>query len=108
MGYVKLNGYEVIFYTEEKWNSLFRESLDFVAPFRDIMEHDHSCGKNEYVGLVSQVSEELAEKIVDKDLTHYELGGRYRDYTELQYIVKTAVMSLLTLSDLPYCVIVKL
>ena len=114
----KLNGYEIEFITKYEYCNLpMYEDRDWL-------------NDKIYVGLVSDISEELAEKIVDnlisssfKDTligldTIYKHDGEniniYKNYIESNinianmYTCKTTKQSFQTLSDLPYCIITKI
>ena len=107
----QLNGYKIEFYSEEEWKS----DKDGFPIYFNI---GFLFGNNHYAGLVSEINEELAEKIVD-DWQDYGLlslnviYSGYKDYKQTQtyeydlYPFNTAKESFQTLSDLPYCVIIK-
>ena len=89
----KLNGYEIEFITKYEYCNLpMYEDRDWL-------------NDKIYVGLVSDISEELAEKIVD--FIHDDIGGGYKEYNDIGYKY-TSKQSFQTLSDLPYCVITKI
>lgn len=90
----KLNGYKIDFYSEEEWNEDIYHNLFIVAePF---------CN---YAGLVSEISEELTDKLVDSSFYKSKIKN------EKQIIVSGHSSKdnfIYTLSDLPYCVITKI
>ena len=108
----QLNGYKVEFYSEEEWNNYKvcgtneRNRLQIGIPMNCCTKELLNC---EYVGLATEIPEELAERVVD------ESWGlpvtTYKDYrTPIEKDGETifeAKDSFQTLSDLPYCVITK-
>jgi hypothetical protein len=97
----QLNEYKIEFYSTKEWRNR-PGYIDFV-----------------YVGSVSNIDLDLCENIVDiiseNDLDEIELSlpieerfAGYKNYKDKAYSVKTAKESFLTLSDLEYCVIIKL
>lgn len=143
----QLNGYRVEFYSEEEWNEIVlygrtvgtfdgevtlpyttRKDWWYSKCMADTLVRQNDFGiftKNDmeeancfFEGKVSELPEELAEKIVDKitedDWDEIELSlpieerfSGYRDYQDRAYSCETAKDSFQTLSDLPYCVIIK-
>lgn len=85
----QLNGYDIEFYSKDEYCDL--------PMYTDRSRLDDKV----YVGLVSDISEELAETIVDS-------YGLFMDYIINAIHLETAKQSFRTLSDLPYCVITKL
>ena len=125
----QLNGYRVEFYSEEEWNEivLYSRTVDtfdgeVALPYMirkdwwyskciaDALVRQNDFGiftKNDieeancfFEGKVSEIPEELAEKIVDS-------YGLYKDYSDSVMRFNIAKQSFQTLSDLPYCVIIK-
>ena len=97
----QLNNYKIEFYSEEE----YKEHLENVD--NGIITLKHSKGLIEH-GLVSDISEELAEKIVERS-PQLENGYRlWNDYNDKLLGLETAKQSFQTLSDLPYCVITKI
>lgn len=117
----QLNGYRVEFYSEEEWNNYKvcgtneRNRLPIGIPINCCSKELLNC---EYVGLVTEIPEELAEKIVSSWQDYESLSldvsyNGYRDYKSsstyeyAKYPFKNAKDSFKTLSDLPYCIITK-
>ena len=125
----QLNGYRVEFYSEEEWNEivLYGRTVDtfdgeVTLPYMtrkdwwyskcmaDALVRQNDFGiftKNDmeeancfFEGKVSEIPEELAERIVDS-------YGLYKDYSDSVMRFNIAKQSFQTLSDLPYCVIIK-
>ena len=126
----QLNGYKVEFYSEEEWNKDISMYPEYKIPFGEATisrfnnpEIVTKISKGIinpylYVGLATEIPEELAERIVDKitedDWDEIELSlpieerfSGYRDYQDRAYSRETAKDSFKTLSNLPYCVIIK-
>ena len=112
----QLNGYRVEFYSEEEWEG---EPLDILSWSGGISMIDKIKRViSDYVGLVTEIPEELAEKIVSS-WQYYEslsldvIYNGYIDYKSsskyeyAKYPFRDAKQSFQTLSDLPYCVIIK-
>lgn len=111
----QLNGYKIEFYSEEEWN----EELPIYRTkgIQIICESDENTF--EYAGLVSEINEDLAEKIVDKhQYNKLDRFGNilvmYKDYgfekvnNEELFDIDFAKQSFQTLSNLEYCVITKM
>ena len=108
----QLNEYKITFISDEEASRPFNvNSLQFLLGFS-------ALEKAEYYGKVSDISEELAEKIVDKiniidrvciDGSLYDTTD-YFDYYINKYSdnIKEAKESFQTLSELKYCVITKI
>ena len=111
-----LNGYRVEFYSEEEWEgeplNIFSWSggLDILGILKRAI--------SEYAGLVTEIPEKLAEKIVSswQDYESLSLDVSYNGYIDYKsssnyeyakYPFMEAKQSFQTLSDLPYCVITK-
>ena len=89
----ELNNFKIEFYSEKEWNK--------VGSYIGIQIN---YPNNKYAGLVSDISEELAEKIVDKNTK-----DTYKDYHYDSWTwIYAAKQSFQTLSDLEYCVITKI
>lgn len=122
----ELNGYRIQFCDKEQW---FRETgmfgMSMNGAFNSYKRSESEVIKQPYGGLVSEIPEELAEKIVHKTLGSIGVGWkrrrgiitekradiwRYLDYRTDKYINRchTANQSFQTLSDLAYCVITRL
>ena len=132
----QLNGYRVEFYLEEEWNEIViygrtvdtfdgevtlpymtRKDWWYSKCMADTLVRQNDFGiftKNDieeancfFEGKVSEIPEELAERIVDKT-PQLEDGVRlYEDYTECSLGFETAQESFQTLSNLPYVIIIK-
>ena len=143
----QLNGYRVEFYSEEEWNEivLYSRTVDtfdgeVALPYMtrkdwwyskciaDALVRQNDFGiftKNDieeancfFEGKVSEIPEELAEKIVSswQEYESLSLDVSYNGYIDYKssstyeyakYPFKNAKDSFQTLSDLPYCVIIK-
>ena len=118
----QLNGYRVEFYSGEEYYEGYQSSTHdnlWVIPALNEIDYVRKLnGIIQYAGLATEISEELAERIVDKitedDWDEIELSlpieerfSGYRDYQDRAYSCETAKDSFKTLSNLPYCVIIK-
>jgi hypothetical protein len=107
----QLNSYNIEFYSKEEWNQDYIENVTKVGEDKIL---DIYNNHNEYAGLVSDISEELAEKIVDlhekryNELTNKWESITYKDYKDKLSWTCTAKQSFQTLSELPYVVISKI
>lgn len=106
----QLNGYKIEFYSEGEWKiskTEYSASIKLTSMSRYL---GGDSNKIPHAGLVSEISEELVEKIVEGRYRN----GLYPDYTVEEpdecmiYRISTAKESFQTLSDLEYCVITKL
>ena len=112
----QLNGYRVEFYSEEEWEG---EPLNIFSWSGGISMIDKIKRViSDYAGLVTEIPEELAEKIVSSWQDYESLSldvsyNGYRDYKSsstyeyAKYPFRDAKQSFQTLSNLPYCVITK-
>jgi hypothetical protein len=111
----QLNGYKIEFYSKEPTCHIHGES-DCVWWQEDIDKGDGligylDCKKAmeqklcEYAGLVSDINEELAEKIVDWGEFDKGIKQYFNDKDDCWNCI-TAKQSFQTLSDLEYCVII--
>jgi hypothetical protein len=93
---IELNGYNINFYSEKEW---------FGTGIRGNINHL-------YHGLVSEIPEKLAAKIVDINYNRINVNGYiasvkygYKDYKDDNQSHASPIKSFETLSELPYCVI---
>lgn len=114
----ELNGYRVEFYSDEEWGIL--DNLPKHV-WIDETVYSKRIGREpntKFAGLVSDISEKLAEKIVDKHqynqidrfgnlLVMYKDYGFERVNNEELFDIDFAKQSFQTLSDLRYCVVSK-
>lgn len=108
---IELNGYKIEFYSEEEWN----EPIDFDNGWGTIGENiiqyqeEHN---QDYIGLVNEISEELCEKIVKKDMNFCESTNcndiLYINYQTKRHNLFNSKQSFKTLSELEYCIISKI
>lgn len=108
----QLNNYRIEFYSEEEFKDCIKsEEYDELKIERNI----NILSKiTDYTGLVSGISEELAEKIVDCIASKLCVGAKqysqYKDYKhdyDKSFItISSAKESFQTLSNLPYCVVI--
>ena len=97
----KLNGYKIEFYSEEEYEQHKIDVLEGKYEWKDL--------KDVVVhGLVSDISEDLAEKIVDSTDWFGKNNKSYRDYNNDLILKDTAKQSFQTISKLSYCVITKI
>jgi hypothetical protein len=100
----QLNDYKIEFYSKREWGS----DMEINGVPLHMYLKNPMMTVTLYLGLVSSISEELAEKIVDK--ADIDMYMNYKESNEIKswYNCHTAKQSFETLSDLPYCVITKL
>ena len=115
---ITLNGHRIYFYSEIEKQRHREENIWITQVQYNILKGiiDNTLLYN---GLVSEVPEELAEKIVDKHQYNQidrfgNLLVMYKDYgfekvnNEELFDIDFAKQSFQTLSDLPYCIINKI
>ena len=112
-----INDIKVESYNEKEWttnqNLCDRNGVNFCHTKASLSIGRHILYPDVYlyVGLTSEISEELAEKIVEKDFcTSANFNDiLYKNYHEVENVfnVFSAKESFLTLCDLEYCVIIK-
>ena len=103
----QLNNYKIEFYSEEEWNKLRISTTNII--YKDVEEGIVCIYNPKYAGLVSDISEELAELICKNDMNFCESINcndiLYINYQTKRHNLYTAKESFQTLSELPYCVI---
>ena len=109
----QLNNYKIEFYSEKEWNKEYVTSSVYPS-LTDTLGDIFDLDKNKYIyiGKVSDISEELAKKLVEgnngyNDSTMW-LNYKTNENNFVRYHCNTAKQSFQTLSDLKYCVILKL
>lgn len=115
---IKLNSYNIDYYNDNEYYSLYHgieNELEIIYN-----ENKDSYYVPIYLGLCKNISEELANKIVDYEYYGYNeqlepMKFGYKNYKPkdffdkfTMYPFKTAQESFQTLSNLKYCVIIKL
>ena len=106
----QLNNYKIDFYSKEEFREFsITKQIDnsYNVAFGDRFNNagETYCS---YAGLVSEIPEELAEKIVDKSEGREDVMC-FKDYSkEKHFTCSNPKQSFQTLSELPYCVITKI
>lgn len=104
---MKLNGYEIEFYSQTEWDTMSisgtneRNVLPIGIPLKNCTKELLKC---EYIGLCSEIPEKLAKKIVSVDFEY----SIFRNGKIITFSGHTAKEHFQTLSELKYCIIHKI
>jgi hypothetical protein len=107
----RLNNYKIDFYTEEEWNEPINFDSGWGRVGENILQYQEE-NKQDYVGLVLDINEELLDDIIDNsdfiDEQRCNCGERDTCYYCNRIWDSSKLELFQTLSDLPYCAITKL